>query len=224
MYHLHREHARLWSSNLQNPSRGTRPNNTTLGVLPMLSRTSTLTKFLFLSAVFLLGSHLSFGQALNSATATVNLTASLGETLTVAATPGTVNFALVNNGIAPGSAPVVITTSWVLGVGRANVVLDAYFASTAAALTTGGATPANIPTSAVLGEDLLGTPTTFTPFTGTGVVGTAGAGLEIFTQPLTALNRAAVRVDNLLLEINTTGLVLPAASYTGTLTLQAQAL
>jgi hypothetical protein len=190
----------------------------------MLSSKFISSKYLLASAVLFLGSHLAFGQALNSSPATVTLNATLGETLTVSATPNTVNFTLVNNGTALGSVPVVITTSWVLGQGRANVVLDGYFGTPTAALTSGGATPANIPTSAVLGEDLLGTPTAYTAFTQTGVVGTAGAGLEIFTQPLTALNRAAVRVDNLLLEINTTGLILPAASYTGTLTLQAQAL
>jgi hypothetical protein len=190
----------------------------------MSSRKFNVVNMLFASSALFLGSHLAFGQALNSSTASVTLNATLGEALTVGATPNTVNFALVNNGTAPGSVPVVITTSWVLAAGRANVVLDGYFSSTTAALTTGGATPANIPTSAVLGEDLLGTPTAFTAFTQTGVVGTAGAGLEIFTVPLTALNRAAIRVDNLLLEINTTGLVLPAATYTGTLTLQAQAL
>jgi len=184
---------------------------------------STLTRGLSLSAALLFGSHLSFAQ-LNSNTAIVTLNATMTEALTVAATPSVVNFALANNGTAFGSAPVVITTAWVLGAGRANVVLDAYFANPTAALTTGGATPTNIPTSAVLGEDLMGTPSTYTAFTATGVVGTAGAGLEVFTQPLTALNRAYSRTDNLLLEINTTGLVLPAGSYTGTLTLQAQAL
>jgi hypothetical protein len=148
----------------------------------------------------------------------------MAETLTVSATPGTVNFTLANNATAAGSAPIVIVTTWVLSVGRANVVLDASLASATAGLSTGGGTPVNIPSSAVLGEDLLGTPTTFTPFTQTGVVGTAGAGLEVFTQALSAANRAFTRTDNLLLEINTTGLVLPAATYTGTLTLQAQAL
>jgi hypothetical protein len=190
----------------------------------MLSRKTIFANTLFATAVLVLGSHLAFGQALNSNTATVLLNATLGETLTVSATPGTVNFALVSGGTAAGSAPVVITTTWVLGAGRANVVLDGYFGSPAAALTTAGPPVSNIPTSAVLGEDTLGSPTTFTAFTQTGVLGTAGAGLQIYSVPLTTLNRAFVRTDSLLLEINLTGLTLPAATYTGTLTLQAQAL
>jgi hypothetical protein len=176
------------------------------------------------TVALLLGAQISFGQALNSSTASVTLNATLGETLTVAATPSTVNFALVSGGTALGSVPVAITTTWVLAVGRANVILDAYFGTPTAALTFAGPPVANIPTSAVLGEDLLGSPTTYTAFTQTNALGSAGTGLQIFSVPLTALNRAAVRVDSLLLEIDTSGLVLPAATYTGTMTLQAQAL
>jgi len=184
----------------------------------------SLCKNLFVVAALLLGSQVALGQALNSGTASVTLNATLGESLSVTATPNTVNFALVSGGTALGSVPVVITTTWVLGVGRANVMLDASLSSPAAALTYLGPPVSNIPSSAVFGEDLLGLPTTYTAFTQTNALGTAGAGLEIFNIPLTALNRAAIRADSLLLEINTTGLTLPAASYTGTMTLQAQAL
>jgi hypothetical protein len=191
----------------------------------MLSNTPTsLFKVLFATATLILGSQMALGQALNSNTASVTLNATLSESLSVSATPTTVNFALVSGGTALGSVPVVITTSWVLAVGRANVRLDASLSSPAAALTYAGPPVSNIPSSAVLGEDLLGSPTTYTAFTQTNILGTAGAGLEIFSVPLTALNRAFIRADSLLLEINTTGLVLPAASYTGTMTLQAQAL
>lgn len=177
------------------------------------------------AVLIVLASPLAYSQALNSNTATVTLTATLGETLTVAATPSNVNFALVPGGVAAGSAPVVITTQWLLGAGRANVELDAYFASPTAALTSGGGTPSLIPTSAVLGQMLTGTPTAFTPFTGTGALGTAGAGLTLFTQALTSSTRSVTRTDNLSLEINTSALPqLPAGTYTGTVTIQAQAL
>jgi len=183
-------------------------------------------KSLFLGTVcalvlFAFSTPVSFAQALNSNTASVTLNATLGEALTISATPNAVNFALVSGGVAAGSAPVAITTTWILGSGRANVVLDAYFAS-ANALTSG---TANIPTSAVLGQVTTGTPTTFTAFTQTAALGTAGAGLTLFTQSLSSTNRSSTRTDNLNLEIDLSSIPqLPSATYTGTLTIQAQAL
>ena len=159
---------------------------------------------------------------LNSSVATVTLTATLSESLTVAATPTTVTFALIAGGTANGSAPVAMTTTWVLGASRANVVLVGFFTSAASALTNG---TVNIPSSEVYGTVATGTPTTATAFTQSGVVGTASAGLTMFTQPLTASNRAATRTDNLALQINLTAQPqLPASTYTGTLNLEAQAL
>jgi len=184
---------------------------------------NTLRGLRYSAALLLVATPLAYSQT-TSNSATVTLNATLGETLTVAATPANVNFALVQGGIAAGSAPVVVVTTWVLGSGRANVVLDAYFSSSAAALS-GGTPVVNIPSSAVLGQMTSGTPTTFTAFTGTAALGPAGAGLTLFTQALTAANRASTRTDNLNLEIDTASLPqLPSATYTGTVTLQAQAL
>lgn len=163
---------------------------------------------------------------LNSNTATVTLNATLAESISVSATPTTVTFTLVAGGVATGNVPVAITTTWVLASSRANVILDGYFATAAAALS-GSATPVvNIPSSEVLGLMSTGTPTTFTAFTANTALGPTGAGLLLFTQPLTATNRAANRTDNLSLQINLAAQPqLPAASnYTGSLFLQAQAL
>jgi hypothetical protein len=169
----------------------------------------------------------AFGAALNSNTASVTLTATMAESLTVSATPSGVTFNLVQNGTATANAPIAITTSWVLLTTRANIQLDGYFASATSALTDGLSTPDLIPTSAVLGQMTTGIPTTYTAFTSTLTdgLGSAGAGLELFTVALSAANREVTRTDNLNLEINTTSLAqLPAGTYTGTLTLQAQAL
>jgi hypothetical protein len=161
----------------------------------------------------------------NSNTQSVTLNASLAESLTIAATPSNVSFTLVNGGVAAGSAPVAITTTWVLGASRSTVTLVGYFASATAALTDGAPTPNNIPTSEVLGQVTTGTPTAFTAFTQSAALGTAGTGLTLFTQSISSSNRASNRSDNLNLEINLTAQPqLPAGSYTGTLTLQAQAL
>ncbi len=167
----------------------------------------------------------AFGQALNSNTATVALKATLAESLTVAATPANVSFTLVSGARAAGSAPVVVSTKWVLNGSRTTVTLSGYFASATAALTDGATTPTNIPTSEVLGRVPTGTPTAFTAFTQSAPVGPAGAGLTLYTKAIPATNRAARRTDNLNLEINLAGQTqLPAGTYTGTLNLQAQAL
>ncbi|HTB96503.1 MAG TPA: hypothetical protein VK716_05810 [Terracidiphilus sp.] len=177
------------------------------------------------TVLFLVATSATFAQALNSNTATVALNATLSESLTVAATPANVTFALVNGGTATGNAPVVMTTKWVLSGARTSVTLVGYFSSATAALTDGATTPTNIPTSEVFGQVTSGTPTSYTAFTQTAPLGTAGAGLSLFTQAISASNRASNRSDNLNLQINLTAQPqLPAGTYTGTLNLQAQAL
>lgn len=166
----------------------------------------------------------AFAQ-LNSNSASVALTATLAESLTISATPATVTFTLASGAAATGSAPVVITTNWLLKPSRATVVLDGYFASTTAALTDGGSPANNIPTSEVFGQVTTGTPTSFTAFTQTAALGPAGAGLALYSQTITGANRNSTRTDNLNLKIDLTSQPqLPAGSYAGTLTLQAQAL
>ena len=177
-----------------------------------------------LAIFFILGTSAALCQ-LNSNTASVALKATLGESLTVAATPSTVAIPLVSGGTATGTSPVAITTNWVLSASRTAVTLVGYFSSATAALTDGAATPDNIPASEVLGQVTTGTPTSFTAFTQTAPLGAAGAGLTLFTQALTETNRTANRTDNLNLEINLAGQPqLPAGTYTGTLNIQAQAL
>jgi hypothetical protein len=177
-----------------------------------------------LAIFFILGTSAALCQ-LNSNTASVALKATLGESLTVAATPSTVAIPLVSGGTATGTSPVAITTNWVLSASRTAVTLVGYFSSATAALTDGAATPDNIPASEVLGQVTTGTPTSFTAFTQTAPLDAAGAGLTLFTQALTETNRTANRTDNLNLEINLAAQPhLPAGSYTGTLNIQAQAL
>lgn len=181
-------------------------------------------KLIPLAILLILVSPAAIGQ-LNSNTASVALRATLGESLTVAATPSAVAIPLVSGGTAAGTSPVAITTTWVLSAGRTAVTLVGYFASATVALTDGAATPDNIPASEVLGQVTTGSPTSFTAFTQTAPVGTAGAALTLFTQGLSGANRTANRTDNLNLEINLASQPqLPAGSYTGTLNIQAQAL
>jgi hypothetical protein len=163
-------------------------------------------------------SQASSAQALNSNTATVNLNAVLAESLTVSASPATVNFSLAASGTSNGSAPVAVTTSWALGKARLSMKVYAYFSS-ANALTDGAGD--NIPTSSVLASVNTGA---YAPFTGgTGPFGVNS--IQVFSQAIGAAGTFnATHSDSVALEINTTGLGLPAATYTGTLNIQAQAL
>jgi hypothetical protein len=163
--------------------------------------------------------------SLNSNAPTVALSATLGESLTVSTTVSTVNFSLVNGTTVAGSAAVPITTTWVLQPTRTSVTLYGFFASSTAALTNGLATPSNIPSANVLGQVTTGAPATFTAFSQTNSgFGAASASLVLFNQAVSYANANFVgtRTDNLNLEINTP-VTLPAGTYTGTLTLQAQA-
>jgi len=123
-------------------------------------------KRISVAILFILGTSAALCQ-LNSNTASVALKATLGESLTVAATPSAVAIPLVSGGVATGTSPVAITTTWVLSASRTTVTLVGYFASATVALTDGAATPDNIPASEVLGQMTTGTPTSFTAFTQT---------------------------------------------------------
>src|SRR4029077_13339590 len=148
---------------------------------------------------------------LNSNVATVNLNAVLAESLTVAAAPATVNFAWVPNGTANGNSAVTVTTNWALGKTRTSMKVYAYFSS-AVGLTDGAGD--NIPTSSVLGSVNAGA---FAPFTGG--AGPFGVNSQlVFSQTVGAAGTFnSTHVDTLALQINTTGLALPAATYTGVL-------
>jgi hypothetical protein len=172
----------------------------------------------------------AFAQ-LNSSPASVTLTATLPESLTVSASPNNVTFALAAGQTATGNVPVQLSTTWVLGSNRTSVVLNSYFASATAALTDGAPTPDNIPSSDVYGSDVTGIPTTNTPYTQTiSGFGAAGAALQLFNQAITTGGWAGTRTDYLNLsialpaaQVGGGGLTLPAGSYTGTLTFMAQA-
>jgi hypothetical protein len=155
---------------------------------------------------------------LNSNVANVNLNAVLAESLTVAAAPATVNFTLVPNGTVNGSSNITVTTTWALAKTRTSMKVYAYFSS-AVGLTDGVGD--NIPTANVLGSVNAGP---FNPFTGG--AGPFGVNSQlVFSQAIGGAGTFnSNHVDSVGLQINTTGLALPAATYTGVLNIQAQAL
>lgn len=173
--------------------------------------------WMFLGVLALVMAAAPSSQAqLNSNTATVNLNAVLGESLTVTASPGTVNFTLVPSGPVNGSAPVAIQTQWALAAGRTSVSLFAYFAS-ATALTDGAGN--NIPTSNVFGSVNGGA---YGAFTNVGAF--SADSITVFSQAVGAGTFNVTRNDTVGLRIDTTGLGLPANTYTGLLNVRAQAI
>ncbi|MGH9815722.1 MAG: hypothetical protein ACRD6I_06550 [Candidatus Acidiferrales bacterium] len=155
---------------------------------------------------------------INSNVATVNLNATLNESITVSAAPGLVNFALIGSGVSNGSNQIGITTAWSLNTTRTNVSVYAYFASAASALSDGAGN--NIPSANVAGSVNGGA---FGPFTGASPFSGASA-VTVANQAVGAGTFNSSRNDTLDLRIDTTGLGLPAATYLGVLNIQAQAI
>lgn len=155
---------------------------------------------------------------LNSNIAGVNLAANVTTFLSVTASPGLVNFALIPSGTSNGSTAVSINTSWTLSPSVGAVTTYAYFTSAAVALTDGAGD--NIPSSSVSGSVNGGA---FTAFTGVSPFAAASS-VTIATIRILGNNKSGNQTDTLNMRINTTGLNLPAANYTGVLTIRAQAL
>ncbi len=184
-------------------------------------------QYLILSLVLLGSVGVASGQ-ITSSPASVTLTATLSESLTVSASPSTVTFTLTPGSFAVGSAPVAITTTWNTSTVEGHLELDGYFSSASAALTSTNASPAvNFPSSAVLGLMGTGLPSSYTAFTATNgnvTAATSGATLRLFNVTLSSANRSSTRTDNLSLKIDLSSLTqIPADTYTGTLILEAQA-
>jgi hypothetical protein len=175
----------------------------------------------FLTLALLLASVPAAG--LDSNVGNVSLNAALAESLSVNVTSGSsLTFNIANNAIS-NAGTATISTSWNLNPGlTSDVKLYGYFDTPAAALTDGGGN--DIASSKVEGRMTTGTPTTFTAFSQTNPLGPAGGSLLLFSEAITGANKIKTRSDNLELQINLTGVTLPAGSYVGTLRIQAQAL
>ncbi len=175
-------------------------------------------------AVLVVGmASLASAQAISSVAQPIALNATLAESLTVNLSASAVNFTLTaGSATNAGSTNITATTAWVLKPGRTQVVVDAYFANAAAALTDGAAGD-NIPSSAFFISDNGGASAALV---NTVAFGAANGGLALATVPITGANKNSSRTDNMAFNINLTGGTLPqlpAATYTGTLNIQAQA-
>jgi len=187
--------------------------------------TSKRAAFLRIAAVVLAvaaSASLASAQALNSGAQPITLNATLAESLTVGLSASSVNFTLAaGSAINAGSTGITATTAWVLKPGRTAVTVDAYIGSAAAALTDGAGN--NIPSSAF---DIADNGGASTALTNTVAFGAANAGLRLANVAITGANKNASRTDAMAFNINLSGGTLPqlpAATYTGTLNIQAQA-
>jgi hypothetical protein len=122
-------------------------------------------------------------------------------------------------------SPVSITLTWDLLPQTGTVDVVAYFTTASAAMTSG---PVSIPSSWIKGRvlptgNMQNTPATFTPFTqnAIGGVGSAGGSLRLFSQPILGYSKTGSVTANLDLQLDLTGRVLTAGTYSGTLTIRA---
>lgn len=169
---------------------------------------------------------------MNSNVGTVTLNATLAESLTVTVTSGaSVTIPLAANTAAnPGLSTSAIQTAWVLKPGRTQVNVWAWVPNNVAALSDGAGDniPASAVTAAASGSGSAGGALNSSVSGGAGVPAfvtpAAATGVQIGSVAITGANKASNTTTTLTWNINTTGIAqLPAATYTGTVNIQAQA-
>jgi hypothetical protein len=160
-------------------------------------------------------------QVLNSVASPITLTADLKESISVTLSANAVNFNLVAGSAAnPGSTSITATTTWTLKPSRGALSVYAFFSNSTAALTDGAGD--NIPSADFQISNNGGA---FTALTNTVPFGGVNAGLLLGSTKILGNNKTGTRTDLMLFNINLAPLPnLPAATYTGTLTIQAQAI
>lgn len=158
-------------------------------------------------------------QRFNSAVQTIALLADTKESLSLMLSTSSVNFSLMPARASnPGSASVTATTTWNVKAGR-RITTYVYFANAATALSS--LAGYNIPSSKIEVSTNGGA---FVPLTNTTPFGGVGAGLTISTK-VTGQNKQGTDSDTMQFNINLSTLPqLPAGTYTGTVSIRAQAI
>ena len=160
-------------------------------------------------------------QVLNSGASTITLNAVLSQSLTLSLSANAVNFTLTAGSRSnPGSTSITATTSWTLRPSVGSIKVYAFFGSSSMALTDGAGN--NIPSADFQISNNGGA---YNALTNTVPFGGANAGLQLSSWPVLGNSRTGTHTDNMLFNINLAPLPnLPAGTYTGTLTIQAQAI
>ena len=161
------------------------------------------------------------GQVLNSAASTITLNAVLSQSVSVTLSANAVNFTLTSGSANnPGSTSITATTTWTLKPSVGSLQVYAFFSNSASALTDGAGN--NIASADFQISNNGGA---FNALTNTVPFGGANAGLQLSSTPILGNNRTGTRNDVMNFNINLVPLPnLPAGTYTGTLTIQAQAI
>jgi len=160
-------------------------------------------------------------QVRNSGASPIALQAVLNDSITVSLSANAVNFNLTAGSASnPGSTSITATTTWLLRPNVASLKVYAFFSNSASALTDGVGD--NIPSADFQISNNGGA---FTALTNTVPFGGANAGLQLSSTPILGNNKSGTHNDVMNFNINLAPLPnLPAATYTGTLTIQAQAI
>jgi len=160
-------------------------------------------------------------QVRNSGASPIALNAVLSDSITLTLSGNAVNFNLVaGNASNPGSTSITATTTWTLKPSVGNLRLYAFFSSSTSALSDGAGN--NIPSADFQISANAGP---FAALTGTVPFGGANAGLLVSTVRILGNNKTGTHSDVMNFNINLTPLPnLPSGTYTGTLTIQAQAI
>jgi hypothetical protein len=175
-------------------------------------------------AALILGMSVAAQAQLNSNTATVNLSLTVGESLTVSASPATISFvySAANGGSAAASGPISLVTTAFIGGEYHNITVYGWLSSPSAALTG----PSNIPAAEVFSQVNNFSMNTCTQSNGDGI-GVAGAGCPGKNVVLDALPVSAAGTytltDTVNLSLANLGALLPG-TWTGVITFEAQAL
>ena len=160
-------------------------------------------------------------QVLNSGASTITLNAVLSQAITLTLSANAVNFNLTSgSGSNPGSTAITATTAWTLRPNVGSLKVYAFFSNAASALTDGAGN--NIPSADFQISNNGGA---FAALTNTVPFGGANTGLLLSTTPILGNNKTGTHNDVMNFNINLVPLpALPAGTYTGTLTIQAQAI
>jgi hypothetical protein len=183
-----------------------------------LSKIGRVVAVLGLLALF---ASMARAQVVNSGARPIALNATLQDGITLTLSANAVNFTLTSGSANnPGSTSITATTSWTLRPNVGSLRVYSFFSSSASALTDGAGN--NIPSSAFSVSNNGGA---FLPLVNTVPFGGANAGRLLSTTPILGNNKTGTRTDLMLFNIDLTGVPnLPPATYTGILTIQAQAI
>jgi len=159
-------------------------------------------------------------QVRNSGASPIALNAVLSDSITLTLSGNAVNFNLIGGSPSnPGSTGITATTTWLLRPNVNSLKLYAFFSSSSAALSDGAGH--NIPSADF---QISANGGAFAALTNTVPFGGANAGLQISSVRILGNNKSGTNSDAMNFNINLAPLPsLPAGTYTGTLTIQAQA-